>query len=261
LIGGARGMTGAICLAGMACLRSGAGLVKLAVPESSLEIVARFEPSYMTAPLMSDSLGCIFAAAEAQLRPLVADATCVAIGPGLSRSGELTQLVRSLYTSVTQPMVVDADALNALASLPDGLSQPGGPRVITPHPGEFARLAKTPEGRHISREAQTIQAREMAAAHGIVVVLKGHETLVTDGQRHYLNRTGNPGMATGGCGDVLTGILTGLICQGLTPLDAAVLGTHVHGLAGDLAAGDLGQISLIASDLMNYLPEAFQSLD
>src|SRR5439155_18212461 len=171
---------------------------------------------------------------------------------GLSRSAELTQFVRSLYTSVTQPMVIDADGLNALAAVDDGLSQPAGPRILTPHPGEFARLAKTPTDAQPTRDDQIAQAKQLAAQHKIVILLKGHRTIITDGSRLAENTTGNPGMATGGTGDVLTGVITALVCQKLSPFDAAVLGAHVHGLAGDLAAAELGQVSLIASDLVHF---------
>lgn len=261
LIGGSRGMAGAISLAGMSCLRSGAGLVKLAIPDCILDSVASFEPSYMTAPLPCDSGGRLLPAARDQLQPLIDAATCVACGPGLSRSAELTSLVRDLYVSATQPMVIDADGLNALASLDDGLTQPAGPRILTPHPGEFARLAKTPPDAKPIRDDQIAAAQQLAAKNKIVILLKGHRTIVTDGSRLAENTTGNPGMATGGTGDVLTGIITALVCQGLSPFDAAVLGAHVHGLAGDLAAADLGQVSLIASDLVHYLPRAFRALE
>ena len=257
LIGGSRGMAGAISLAGMACLRSGAGTVKLAVPECILDCVAGFEPSYMTVPLMCDSSGYLFAAAYEQLQPHLESATCIACGPGLARSAELAQLVHRLYTTVARPMVIDADGLNALASLPDGLAQPAGPRILTPHPGEFARLSKANDTQ-LSRDQQVERARELAAVHGIVILLKGQSTVTTDGKRQATNSTGNPGMATGGTGDILTGIITALVCQGLSPFDAAVLGAHVHGKAGDLAAAELGQVSMIASDLLRHLPQAFQ---
>ena len=259
LIGGSRGMAGAISLAGMACLRSGAGTVKLAVPECILDCVAGFEPSYMTVPLMCDSSGCLFAAAYEQLQPHVEAATCIGCGPGLARSAELTQLVHRLYTMLAGPMVIDADGLNALASLSDGLAQPAGPRILTPHPGEFARLSKT-KNTKLSRDEQVAQAKTLAAKHGIVILLKGQSTVITDGHRQAVNATGNPGMATGGTGDILTGIITALVCQGLPPFDAAVLGAHLHGQAGDLAAAELGQVSMIASDLLRHLPQAFQQL-
>jgi NAD(P)H-hydrate epimerase len=214
----------------------------------------------MTVSLACHPSGTLAIAAHHDLGPLITAATCLAIGPGLGRSAELTQLVRHLYTSVPQPLVIDADGLNALAESPDGLSQPGGPRILTPHPGEFARLAPAPSHTKPSRGEQEATARNLAAKHKVVILLKGRRTYITDGQREAFNETGNPGMATGGTGDVLTGIITALVCQGLTPFDAAVLGAHVHGLAGDLAAAKLGQVSLIASDLIDYLPAAFQSL-
>jgi ADP-dependent NAD(P)H-hydrate dehydratase len=149
------------------------------------------------------------------------------------------------------------------------LANPAGPRILTPHPGEFARLAKFPKDSKPTREEQIANAKQLAAEHKIVILLKGHRTAITDGSQHAENTTGNPGMATGGTGDVLTGIITALVCQGLSPFDAAVLGAHVHavlgahvhGLAGDLAAAELGQVSLIASDLLTYLPKAFQAVD
>ena len=260
LIGGSRGMAGAISLAGMSCLRSGAGLVKLAVPECILDTVAGFEPSYMTLPLPCDSSGYLFAAAYDQLAPLIEEATCVAVGPGLAKSADLSQLVRKLYTSLRQPLVIDADALNALASLDGGLTQAAGPRILTPHPGEFSRLAKYPRGAKVSRVEQIAHAKELARDHQLVIVLKGHHSVITDGSREAINTTGNPGMATGGTGDVLTGVITALVCQSLSPFDAAVLGAHVHGLAGDLAAKELGPVSLIASDLVTHLPKAFQAV-
>jgi NAD(P)H-hydrate epimerase len=250
-------MAGAVALAGMACLRSGAGLVKLAVPECILDTVAGFEPSYMTLPLASDSSGCIFPQAFDHLAPVLAAATCVACGPGLSQSPGLCELVGKLYERVEQPLVIDADGLNALAGNERGIGRGGGPRILTPHPGEFSRLFGVSSG---DRSGQIDKARTVAAERGLVVVLKGHRTVISDGNRLAENTTGNPGLATGGTGDVLTGVITALVCQGLAPFDAAVLGAHVHGLAGDLAAGELGQVSLIASDLLRYLPKAFQAV-
>jgi NAD(P)H-hydrate epimerase len=254
-------MAGAIGLAGISCLRSGAGLVKLAVPDSIVDTVASFEASYMTVPLPCDSLGRIRLKSPRKLADFLSPATCVACGPGLGRSKRLQSFVRSLYVSVPQPLVIDADGLNALAAADEALANPAGPRILTPHPGEFARLAKTIGDAKPSRDEQIAAARKLAAEHRIIIVLKGHRTIITDGSQTAENTTGNPGLATGGTGDVLTGIITALVCQGLSAFDAAVLGTHVHGLAGDLAAAELGQISLIASDLPRFLPTAFQSLN
>lgn len=258
LIGGARGMTGAISLSGMAALRGGAGLVKLAVPDTSQAVVAGFEPSYMTIGLPCDDAGRINLTARGLLVEVVEKATAVGCGPGLGRSSDLDELVAWLYSELKQPTVFDADALNALAAQPELLAQPGGPRVITPHPGEFERLIGTTA--RLSRDDMERQAVEIAAGSNIVVLLKGHRTLITDGKQRSHNATGNPGMATGGTGDVLTGLTTALLCQHLSPFDAARLAAHVHGLAGDLAAAEFGEVSLIASDLVRWLPAALKKV-
>ena len=256
LIGGACGMAGAISLSGMAALRGGAGLVKLAVPTASQSVVAGFEPSYMTVGLPCDDSGRITLAARELLIEVAAKATAVGCGPGLGRSADLDELVAWLYTGLKQPVVFDADALNALAIQPDLLAKPGGPRIITPHPGEFQRLIGATT--RLPREELEHEAMALAARAKIVVLLKGHRTLITDGNRQAHNETGNPGMATGGTGDVLTGLTTGLLCQHLTPFDAALLAANVHGLAGDLAAEELGEVSLIASDLLRWLSPALK---
>jgi NAD(P)H-hydrate epimerase len=256
LLGGSRGMSGAIALAGMAALRAGAGLVRLGVPDSCLETIASFEPCYTTIPLPDDAAGRF--TTPAALLETCSPATAVAFGPGVGRSADLDTIAETLYTQLPQPLVIDADGLNALAARTQPLVAPGGPRVLTPHPGEFMRLAHTTE--KLSWEQQASRAERMAAEFEVVIVLKGHRSLITDGSRSERNTTGNPGMATGGSGDVLTGVIIALICQGLTPFDAAHLGCHVHGLAGDLAAAELGEVSLTAKDLVAYLPAAFKQL-
>ena len=256
IIGGSRGMAGAAALAGMAALRGGAGLVRLAVPDVCLETVAGFEPSYMTVPLPCDLSGHISRSARAKIVELAEAATVVACGPGMGHSLGLNVLVGWLYAHLPNPMVVDADGLNALATRPEVLSQPAaGSRILTPHPGEFARLLG---GRQVPPDGRQAAAVELAKHSDAVVVLKGHRTLVTDGDSQTVNGTGNPGMATGGSGDVLTGLIAALASQGLAPLDAARLGVYLHGLAGDMAADQLGQESLIATDLIRFLPEAFR---
>ncbi len=254
LVGGSRGMAGAVALAGMAALRGGAGLVRLAVPDPCLDTVAAFEPAYITASLPPDAAGRIGRAAASALEVLAEGSTAVALGPGLGRSDELTDLVRHLYVTLPPPMVVDADALNALAA-GGPLPQPGGPRVLTPHPGEFKRLlAVCPVADAPSPQA----AAELARRSGTVVVLKGHRSTISDGQRTDVNTTGNPGMASGGSGDVLTGLVAALLCQRLAAWEAARLGVFLHGLAGDLGAAELGEESLTASDLVRFLPPAFR---
>jgi len=268
LVGGSRDMSGAIALAGMATLRSGAGLVTLAVPRVIQDVVAGIEPSYMTRGLADDGAHFDRSAAD-EVLALAGQLSAVALGPGLGRSDGLTEFVARLYGKIAEPMVVDADALFALAQRPEVLAKPGGPRVLTPHAGEFARLAglKADEAKqladaddeHRSQAAADLAGRDKTGQ--TVVLLKGHRTVIADARRAGINHTGNPGMATGGSGDSLTGIITGLLCQGLKPWNAARLGAHVHGLAGDLVAAKLGQVSLIASDLVEYLPHAFQTLN
>jgi NAD(P)H-hydrate epimerase len=250
-------MSGAIALAGIAALRSGAGLVTLAVPQPCLATVAAFEPSMMTLPLPADEAGRIHLTARDRLSELADAATALACGPGLGRSAHLNDLTTWMYEGSPRPIVFDADALFALAQDSTRLPAPGGARVLTPHIGEFRRLIHNAKA---SREELEEAAVRQAKDWGVCLVLKGHRTLITDGEQLFRNTTGNPGMATGGSGDVLTGIITALVCQGMSTWEAARLGVHVHGLAGDIAAAQLGQVSLIASDLIRHLPDAFQKL-
>jgi len=258
LVGGSRGMSGAIALAGMACLRSGAGLVTLGIPEVCLDVVASFEPSYMTVPLPSDEFGRLSVVAQERLAELADTATCIACGPGLGRSHRLTDLVAWMYEVLPQPIVFDADALYALSERHDRLDEPAGPRILTPHLGEFKRLVGEDE---LDREKAELFAAQLAIRRRMVILLKGHATVITDGRRSVHNSTGNPGMATGGSGDVLTGIIAALLGQRLAPFDAARLGAYIHGLAGDLAAAKLGATSMIASDIVAHLPAAFLALE
>ncbi len=260
LIGGSRGMAGSISLAGLAALRSGAGLVTLAVPRSIQPTVASFEPSYMTYALGCEEADTLDAQCSKLLLELADQSTVVALGPGLGSAAETARLVHLLYHRVKQPMIVDADGLNALASHTELLESPAGPRVLTPHPGEFQRLTGAPHQVDVAQRAeQTAQLCHRDASCQTIVVLKGHASIVCDGEQYVVNSTGNPGMATGGTGDSLTGIIATLVGQGLDPWTAARLGTHVHGLAGDAAAEALGQVSMIASDLIDYLPATFRS--
>jgi len=255
IVGGSTGMTGAVSLTGMATLRGGAGLVTLAVPAVCLDVVASFEPSYMTVPLPHNEDGRITAQAELVIRERALSVDCLACGPGLGQSVAITKLVGQLYSNIAQPMVIDADGLNALADHENGLAGAAGARILTPHIGEFQRLIGASK---LTPNECVERANELADRYGVVIVLKGHSTLATDGHNEYRNTTGNPGMATGGSGDVLTGIITALVCQGLPPFDAARLGVYLHGLAGDLAAEEMGEVSLIASDLLAYLPHAIR---
>lgn len=254
LIGGSVGMTGAISLAGMAALRSGAGLVTIAAPSFCVPIIATHEPSYMTAPVKTSTDGTIALEAKSALLERCQTANCVALGPGLGQDDDLSELVGQLYAEVPTTMVLDADGLNALARH-DKIPAAQAARILTPHPGEFRRLLRDDS---LSVDALAKRAPQFAATHGCVLVLKGHRTLITDGTETAVNATGNPGMATGGTGDVLTGVICALVAQGLSTWEAARLGVHLHGLAGDLAAAELGQHGLIASDVVRFLPAAFQ---
>ncbi|HWB00479.1 MAG TPA: NAD(P)H-hydrate dehydratase [Pirellulales bacterium] len=263
VVGGSRGMSGAAAMAGMAALRGGAGLVRVAVPASVLPIVASYAPEYMTLAMPEDDDGRFSAAAAELLERSIPAATVVALGPGIGQSEELDDLVAHLYSSVTLPMVVDAEALNALARRQLAAGAPAGPRVLTPHPGEFLRIAHLDnpvERPKLERSVLEQKAIELAAHLQAVIVLKGQHSLVTDGKRAEHNETGNPGMATGGSGDVLTGIIAALLAQKMEPFEAARLGAHLHGLAGDLAADNLGQVAMKAGDLIDYLPAALRKL-
>jgi NAD(P)H-hydrate epimerase len=256
IVAGSRGMSGAAVLCAGAALRGGAGLVRLAVPEGNLSIVAAANPCYTTAPLPQDGDGRLSSAALPELLELVRGNTAATLGPGLGQSVELGDMLAAVLEQTTTPLVLDADALNVLARRRDALRKHRGPIVITPHPGEFSRL--------LGCDIPTVQARrqelaaEFAREYGVVVVLKGYGTVVTDGHRIYVNTTGNPGMATGGTGDVLGGLMAALIGQNLEPFAAAQLGVYLHGRAGDLAREQIGEVSLIASDLLDFLPQAFQ---
>lgn len=255
ILAGSVGMSGAAALSGMAALRGGAGLVTVAVPAPIQPIVAGFEPSYMTLALPATNDGQFSRAALQKLEKLIPKVSAVTCGPGWGQSEELTEILGWLMHNVKQPLVIDADALNLLAQSPDMLGQAAGPRILTPHPGEFARL--------INSDVPTVQRQRIdlavafAAKHRVVILLKGAGTVITDGTRVAVNTTGNSGMGTGGTGDVLTGLITALLGQGLDAFAAARLGAHLHGLAGDLAAADLSQPGLIASDLPRYFGPAW----
>lgn len=255
IVAGSEGMAGAAVLAGSAALRGGAGLVRLAVPQTILPIVAMGNPCYTTIGLAADDHGRVALGSFKTIHALLKDNDVLAIGPGLRQSRELVLWTLRLLASSPIPVVVDADALNHLAQATDRFTHTA-PVIITPHPGEFARL--------VQRDIPTVQANreelavEFARTHKIIVVLKGHETVVTDGETVYINSTGNPGMATGGSGDVLTGLVAALAGQIESPLDAACLGVHVHGQAGDLAAEKMGQVAMTATDLLDFIPGAIQ---
>lgn len=259
VIGGSAGMAGAPALSAMAALRSGAGLVELAVPEAVVEIAAGFDPCVMTRGLQADADGRFAGGALAALVEQAGRADAVAVGPGIGRSEAVRGIVLALWRDLMMPAVFDADALWALSPAASLLA-PAGPRLLTPHAGEMLRLiGRDPAARESGdRGFLEAEARRMAASIGGVVLLKGAGTLVTDGQHDGRNATGNPGMATAGTGDVLTGVAAALLAQGMPPLEAARLAAWVHGRAGDAAAADLGQMSMTARDLLDRLHVAFR---
>jgi ADP-dependent NAD(P)H-hydrate dehydratase / NAD(P)H-hydrate epimerase len=245
-------------MAGISVLRAGAGLSTVATPESVLGTVAGFHPELMTEPLPETDSGTISTSAQDRIEELAKGKSVIAIGPGISRNPQTSELVRSLVAKVQTPIVVDADGLNAFEGRTKELSGKGRTLVITPHPGEMARLA----GLSIAdvQKDRLGVARKFASEHQLILVLKGHRTLVVqpDGEA-WVNTTGNPGMATGGTGDILTGITAGMIAQHTNDAFAAVLSAvHLHGLAGDVMRDRVGEHSLIATDLLHGLPEAFR---
>ena len=256
IIAGSCGMSGAAILCGTAALRAGAGLVKVATAADALPIVAGGNPCYTTAALPADPEGRVARGAGPLLTDLCAAHDIIAVGPGLGQSADLTATLIELIDKVAKPMVIDADGLNAFIGHVDRLGSGAAPRIITPHPGEFARLLHT-DVKTVQEQRQAL-AVEFANEHELIVVLKGQGSVVTDGERVYVNTTGNPGMATGGTGDVLTGMIAAFLGQHLSPFDAAQLGVHVHGLAGDMARDQVGEVSMIAVDLLDFLPPAIR---
>ncbi len=260
VIGGSLGKAGAAAMAGFAALRAGAGLSTIATPESALATVASLHPEVMTEPLPETAQGTISLRALGSGLDKLLERKTLAIGPGISRNPETSEFVRAVVQGDKPQianLVVDADALNAFEGMAGKLNGRGRTMVITPHPGEMSRLT----GLSIPEiQANRLKvAREFAREHELIVVLKGHRTLVAgpDGTV-WVNPTGNPGMATGGTGDILTGIVAGMIAQHpQNALEAAALAVYLHGLAGDLAVKVVGENSLVATDLLRYLPEAF----
>jgi ADP-dependent NAD(P)H-hydrate dehydratase len=260
IIGGSDGMSGAMCLSSVSALRTGSGLVTAAVPRSIQSIVAAYEPCVMTAGLETDANGQLASVPRSRIEELLAGKDAVAIGPGLGQTANAMELIAFVLEICQIPLVLDADALNLSAA--GGLLEKRNKNtacVITPHPGEFSRLT----GQPISDEDETrsTMAADFAKSHRLTVVLKGPRTVVTDGTRLFVNTTGNSGMATAGCGDVLTGIVASLLGQKMNPFEAAALAVNAHGRAGNSAAFELGQRGMIASDLLMALPKAWEQME
>lgn len=256
---GSRGMTGAAFLTAEAAVRAGAGLVRCAVPATLEPILEAKLTEALTAGVTDTGEGAF---AEGALDAIVkesAAADAMVLGPGIGRSLTLQRLVAGVAREAPVPLVLDADGLNNLCADVRVLSDRTGPTIVTPHPGEMARLASTTAAA-VQKDRQGI-AERFAAEHGVVVVLKGHRTVVTNGASTYVNPTGNPGMASGGTGDVLCGVIGAFLAQKIDPFPAAALGAFVHGLAGDLAAKTVGETALKAEDLLDFLPQALRFVE
>ncbi len=273
IVGGSVGKTGAAAMAGIGALRAGAGLATVATAKSALPMVAGFTPELMTEPVPETDAGSIALSAldYGRLDGIVKGKTVLAVGPGISRQPEMVQFVRAVVGRYSMPVILDADGLNAFEGCAEKLREgtppfverseaKGGkihPLILTPHPGEMARLTGLS-----TKEIQADRvgaAREFATRHNLILVLKGHRTLIAqpDGTV-WVNTTGNPGMASGGTGDVLTGMIAGLVAQYPDDLVRAVIaGVYLHGLAGDVASEIMGEASMLATDMLACLPQAF----
>ena len=259
VVGGSIGMSGAVSLASVAALRAGSGLVTAVVPRAIQNVVANYEPCVMTVGLRDDAESGLSEVSEETILSLIDGRDALAVGPGLGKGSAAARLVESLLRLAKCPLVVDADGLNLAAEARLFSRARQCPCVITPHPGEFARLT----GRSITEIEKHREeiAQEFAESHSMVVALKGPGTIVTDGIRLFRNSTGNSGMGTGGSGDVLTGIVVSLLGQQLPAFEATALAVHAHGLAGDVAAEQFTERGMIASDLLKCLPEAWRRLE
>jgi len=254
IVAGSTGLTGAAALAANAAVRAGAGLVTLGVAASLYPLLAIKLTEAMTKPLPETESGVVGLAAAESIEELASFCDVLAIGPGLGRADDTQEMVRKIVREAKCPLVIDADALNALAGYTDILQESEALAVLTPHPGEMARLTGLPIA--AINEDRIAAARNAAVRWGAIVVLKGAGTVVAfPDEEVYINTTGNAGLATGGTGDVLTGVIAALIAQGLSSHDAAVAGVYLHGLAGDIAAGEC-PVGLAASDLFPALREA-----
>ncbi len=256
---GSNGMTGAAVLVGKAALHAGSGLVKVATPKSSQPIVAGSECCYTTAPLPEDRNGQFSSKAVLGLSNLAADHDITAMGPGCGTGAGVKDCIVKLTQTENIKLVVDADGLNCLAKVKGWQSRRRAQMILTPHPGEMARLWKNLFRTPLPSDRKE-QALRTAAETGTVVVLKGAGTVAAGSNQYYVNRTGNPGMATAGSGDVLTGIITSLWGQGLCAFDAAVAGVYLHGRAGDIAAEKYGQNYITAIEIIECLSEAFEDV-
>jgi hydroxyethylthiazole kinase-like uncharacterized protein yjeF len=259
ILSGSLGKTGAAAMAGKAALKMGAGLVTAGVPKSCLPIVARSVMELMTEPLPETDKGTLSVEALPEILRLLKDKDAMMLGPGISTHESTAELVLALLPRIKVPVVLDADALNILASKPDILKSMSDPVVVTPHPGEFARLTGLSTKEVLDRRLELVP--RFAKKFGVYVVLKGYRTLTSTPEgKTFINPTGNPGMATAGSGDVLSGMIASMIIQEKNILDAILTAVYIHGLSGDIGAVRLGEKALTAGNMITYLPAAMKSL-
>jgi len=259
VLAGSTGLTGAAALCSQAVLLAGAGLVTLGIPEGLSQVMAVKLTEVMTKPLPQTQSGSLSLKAEDEILSFQEKCDCLIIGPGLSRNPETAKLVRTLLAEIDKPVVLDADGVNALIGNLRFLKKRKADVILTPHLVEFSRIIdKSPD--EVKRNRIAL-AKKFIMYYNTVLVLKGFQTIVAERERDfYINQTGNPGMATAGSGDVLTGMICGFLAQGLELFKAAKLGVFLHGLAGDLAAKEKTEYSLIASDILRNIPKAIKIL-
>ena len=257
ILAGSRGLTGAAALCANAALRSGAGLVTLGIPVSLNIVMSRKLTEVMTLSLPETNFFSLSLKAEKEILNKVKASDIVILGPGISRYPETQKLINRLILKIEKPMVLDADALNAVSKNVSALKKIKSKYMVTPHLGEMSRLIN--KGIEYIKNHRLIVAKNFSHDYNAVVVLKGASTIVAEpGGKYYINTTGNPGMATAGSGDVLTGVIAGFMAQGLDIFNAASFGVYIHGLAGDIAAKDKGEIGLIAGDILEKIPYAIK---
>ena len=260
VLAGSRNMTGAAALTSLAAMRAGAGLVTVGIPTGLNQTVQKkISPVIMTMPLAQTKEMTASSRAFAHIQKNLKSFDVIALGPGLSQNKDTQKLIRMIVEKVDKPLVIDADALNALSSNCAVLKKNKGTKVLTPHPGEMARLTGKTKNAVEKDRKKTAQA--FAQKYRCTVLLKGHRTVVASPNgKTYINKTGNTGMATAGSGDVLTGMIAALLGQGLRAFDAATYGAYLHGLAGNLAAKKIGKAAMIATDIIEEIPAAIRAL-
>ncbi len=259
IIAGSMGMTGAACLASMAALRTGSGLVYSIIPKSLEEVLSIKLTEAIIKPVEDGGTGHFTMDSFRDIMAIIEDMDVIAIGPGIGVDEQRLELIKRILLEYKKPIILDADGINLISLDTTILSKRQGHTVITPHPGELSRLLGISIGDIQKRRLEC--SKFTSNKYNTITVLKGANTVVTDsGEKIYINSTGNPGMATAGSGDVLTGMITSFIGQGISPYEGAILGVYCHGLAGDLASRDKGEYGMIASDILDNIPYSIKIL-